>query len=160
MKNEKIVLVGFIVVCLLAGFLGSFFTASAIPTWYSGLNKPFFNPPNWLFAPVWTALYIMMAIAGFLAWKEGWGVKNKKNIKTALTLFFVQLFLNFLWSVLFFGMKNPFLAFIEIIILWIFIILTTIQFYKISKNAAYLMIPYILWVSFATILNYSIWILN
>lgn len=152
--NNIIKLIISIIICQLAGFIGSLFTSPSIPTWYAALNKPSFNPPNWLFAPVWTALYLLIGIALYLVWI------NKKRNKSAITFFTIQLMLNSLWSLLFFGLKNPFLAFIEIIILWSFILLTMISFYKISKPASYLLIPYILWVSFAALLNFSIWLLN
>ena len=144
-----------ILICLLAGFIGSFFTTPAIPTWYAMLQKPSFAPPAWVFFPVWTALFIMMGISLFLVWqKEGQKVKN------ALYIFAAQLALNALWSVAFFGLKSPLMGLIEIIILWIAILATILSFMKISRTASYLLIPYILWVSFAAILNFSIWKLN
>ncbi len=146
-----------VAVCLAAGFIGSFFTSSSIPTWYAALNKPFFNPPNWLFAPVWTLLYILMGVALYLVWNTD---LKTSAIKTAIIIFVVQLILNVLWSLLFFGMKAPLYAFIEIIILWLAIAFTMIKFYPISPTAAYLLLPYILWVSFASILNFFIWRLN
>ncbi len=146
-----------IVICLLVGFIGSFATTPAIPTWYATLNKPFFSPPNYLFAPVWTALYILMGISLYLIWKNG--TKNKKN-KEAINFFLIQLGLNFIWSFIFFGLQNPLVAFIEIAVLWIAIFITILKFWKISKLAAYLLIPYILWVSFASILNLAIVLLN
>ncbi|MEK6969392.1 MAG: TspO/MBR family protein [Nanoarchaeota archaeon] len=146
-----------IVVCQLAGFIGSFFTVSSVSTWYLTLNKPFFNPPSWLFGPVWISLYFLMGISLYLIWKKG--IKNKQS-KTAVSLFGVQLILNSLWSILFFGLRSPLFAFIEIITLWIAIILTIKYFYKISKVASYLLIPYMLWVSFAAILNFFIFYLN
>lgn len=146
-----------ILICLSIGFIGSFFTASSVSTWYVTLNKPVFNPPGYLFAPVWTILYIMMGISLYLVWNKG--LKDKTS-KTGLILFGIQLILNFLWSVLFFGLKSPLIAFIEIILLWFFILLTMIYFYKISKLSSYLLIPYILWVSFASVLNFSIYYLN
>ncbi|MBI2405804.1 tryptophan-rich sensory protein [Candidatus Microgenomates bacterium] len=142
-------------VCLGAGFIGSFFTVSAIPTWYATLNKPIFSPPNWVFAPVWTTLYILMGISLYFVWVSKSKIKQK-----VLTLFFIQLGLNALWSILFFGLKNPTLAFIEIVALWITIFLTIKYFYPISKLAAYLLVPYILWVSFASVLNVAIVLLN
>ncbi len=152
-------LIGFIVaiiVCELAGIIGSVFTAPSIPTWYASLTKPFFNPPSFLFAPVWTLLYALMGIALYLVWEKRKKIKNK----LALILFFFQLILNTLWSILFFGFHNPFLAFAEIILLWIVLLATIIKFYPISKKAAWLLIPYILWVSFASILNFAIFLLN
>jgi benzodiazapine receptor len=144
-----------ILICLLAGFIGSFFTTPAITTWYTTLQKPSFAPPNWVFFPVWTSLFIMMGISLFLIWK-----KEDKKVKTALYIFAAQLVLNAFWSVAFFGLKSPLMGLIEIIILWIAILATILSFNKISRTASYLLIPYILWVSFAAILNFSIWKLN
>jgi tryptophan-rich sensory protein len=146
-----------IVVCELVGFIGAFYTISAIPTWYETLNKPFFSPPNWLFGPVWTILYLLMGISVFLIWKKG--LKNKK-VNTALEYFLLQLMLNFIWTPIFFGAKMPLLAFFVIVAMWIFIALTIKKFYPISKIAAYLLLPYLAWVSFATLLNASIAVLN
>jgi tryptophan-rich sensory protein len=146
-----------VVVCLGAGFAGSFFTGPAIDDWYVNLVKPPFNPPNQIFAPVWTTLYILMAVSVFIIWRKGWG---HKYVRSSLSLFVLQLFLNVLWSVLFFGLKTPGNAFIEIIGLWVVILLTIIRFRKLSITAAALLVPYILWVSFAGVLNYSIWALN
>jgi len=146
-----------IIICEGVGLIGSIFTFNSVNTWYTTLNKPFFNPPPWIFGPVWTTLYFLMGVAAFLVWKKG--LKNKK-IKRALTYFSIQLFLNFLWSALFFGLHNPLLGLLDIVLLFISIILTIIIFYKISKAASYLLIPYLLWVSFATLLNFSIVLLN
>ncbi len=146
-----------IFVCLMAGFLGSLATRSSIPTWYAGLTKPLFNPPNQIFAPVWTILYILMAVSAFVIWRKG---LQNRYVKLALSIFAVQLVLNVLWSILFFGLRLPFPAFIEIIILWIAILFTILIFRKISMTAALLLIPYILWVSFAAVLNFSLWRLN
>jgi len=154
-KTLKLILS--VVVCLLAGSLGTIFTISAIPTWYAGLIKPFFSPPNWLFGPVWTILYILMGVSFFLIWQKGF--KDKKVV-TALKLFAVQLLLNAIWSPIFFGAKNLFLAFIVIVFMWVFIVKTIFAFKKIDKVASYLLYPYIAWVSFATILNFSVWFLN
>ncbi|MCX6709633.1 MAG: tryptophan-rich sensory protein [Candidatus Woesearchaeota archaeon] len=160
-KKDRIKLVNFlkliasILICLGAGFIGSIFTMPSIKGWYSTLNKPFFSPPNWVFAPVWTALFILMGISLYFVWSE----KSKKRI-AALSVFFVQLGLNILWSVLFFALHAPFLALIEIIILWGAIFLTIARFNRVKRESAALLIPYILWVSFASILNFSIWLLN
>lgn len=139
-----------------AGLIGSIFTFEAIPTWYATLNKPFFNPPNFIFGPVWTTLYTLMGVSLYLLWtaKES-SIKDK-----ALLYFYIQLGLNTLWSIIFFGFKNLEIALIEIVSLWIFILLTIITSYKVNKTAALLLIPYILWVSFASILNASIAYLN
>jgi translocator protein len=138
-----------VVVCEFAGIIGTPFTISAIPVWYFALNKPFFSPPSWIFTPVWITLYFLMGVSLFLVWQ-----------KKIPHIFWVQLFLNAIWSIIFFGLKNPLLAFIDIIALWIAIIITIRSFYKISQPAAYLLIPYILWVSFASLLNLFIVILN
>ncbi len=140
-----------------AGAIGSVFTVSAIPNWYVGLAKPALNPPGWIFAPVWTTLYALMGIAAFLVWKKG---LEKKEVKAAIAAFSVQLFLNAIWSILFFGLHDPLFAFVDIVFLWIAILWTIIAFYKISRAAAYLLFPYLLWVTFAAYLNYSIWYLN
>ncbi|MCL5090668.1 MAG: tryptophan-rich sensory protein [Patescibacteria group bacterium] len=146
-----------IIVCEAVGLLGGLATASSVSTWFETLNKPFFTPPNWLFAPAWTILYVLMGIAAGLIWTEG--LIAKKN-KIALKYFSLQLFLNFLWSIFFFGLKSPVLAFIDVILLWTFILLTIFKFKAVSKTAAYLMIPYLAWVTFASLLNLSIIILN
>jgi len=152
--NKWVKVIISILICQMAGFIGSIFTSPSIQTWYVGLQKPAFAPPNWVFAPAWISLFTLMGISLYLVWNK------KKNIKTPLVLFSVQLVLNMMWSFLFFGLKSPFYALVEIIILWIAILLTIISFYKVSKRAGILLLPYILWVSFATILNYYIWLLN
>jgi benzodiazapine receptor len=155
--NEIMKLAISIIICLAAGFIGSIFTNRSIPIWYESLKKPSFNPPGWLFGPVWTALFILMGISLFLIWQKG---LNYNGVKIALIVFGIQLILNILWSILFFGLRAPLAAFIEIIILWILILMTILIFYPISKTAALLLLPYILWVSFASILNFSLWRLN
>ncbi len=149
-------------VSLLAGFVGSIFTTPHIPTWYAGLVKPALNPPAWIFGPVWTTLYILMGVAAFLVWSSYAKATEdkKKGIRVALILFGIQLVLNTFWSIIFFGIHSPGGALIEIVFLWLAILATIIAFAKISKPAARLLVPYILWVSFAAYLNYSIWILN
>lgn len=141
----------------MAGVIGGFFTASSVNTWYVPLTKPSFNPPNWLFSPVWITLYVLMGIALFLVWRKGF---QTEGVKSALLIFGVQLVLNALWSILFFGLKMPLLAFIEIIVLWGFILITMFKFKKVSKLAGYLLVPYLLWVSFAAVLNFFLWYLN
>jgi tryptophan-rich sensory protein len=146
-----------LVLCFAAAALGSVFTTSSITTWYATLDKPVFSPPNWIFGPVWTVLYICMAIALWLVWNT----KTKKKEKpTGEKYFYIQLILNSLWSIVFFGLHNPFLAFAEIIVLWIMIYLTIKNFLSVSRTAGWLLIPYITWVSFASILNLSVAILN
>lgn len=142
--------------CLLVGFLSGFATQTSIKTWFPTLVKPFFNPPSWLFAPVWIILYIMMGLAFAIIWSKA----TKKDKKNAFLLFSIQLLLNALWSVLFFGLCNPFLALIEILLLWLLIFETIKAFGKIDLLASKLLYPYFAWVSFATILNGSIWYLN
>ncbi len=146
-----------ILLCQLAGIFGAVFTTPAIPTWYAGLSKPAFSPPNWLFGPIWILLYALMGISLWLVWEKGW--KNKE-VKIGIGIFSVQLGLNAIWSFLFFGLKYPLYGFVEIIILWLAILIAILKFYKISKPSAYLLIPYIFWVSFAALLNYMIWVLN
>lgn len=136
--------------CLGVGFLGSFFTVSSIPTWYATLNKPFFSPPNWIFGPVWTILYILMGYSLYLVWVK----------RVVPTVFWIQLFLNFIWSIIFFGMQNPTLALLNIIVLWTAIFLTIKSFHRINKLAGQMLIPYLLWVTFASLLNLSIVLLN
>ena len=143
--------------CLSAGGIGSYFTMPSIGTWYAFLEKPVFTPPNWIFGPVWTLLYIMMGIAFYLIWKKE---ANDVVKSTAVTLYIVQLALNFLWSFVFFYAQQPGWALVNIILMWIFIFLTILWFGKISSLSAWLLVPYICWVSFATVLNYAIWKLN
>lgn len=145
-----------ILICNLAGIIGSIFTSTST-NWYLSLSKPWFNPPSWLFAPAWTTLYILMGISLYLIWKKG---LSKRKVKIAISVFVVQLFLNSTWTFAFFGAQNALLGFINIIAMWIAIVITIERFYRVSKRAAWLLIPYIVWVSFALILNYSLWALN
>jgi len=156
-KSKILKLVVSVLICQGAGVVGSLFTSPAISGWYATIQKPSFNPPNWIFAPVWTLLFLLMGIALYLVWSSG---KESKKKRTAILIFAVQLILNIFWSILFFGLQSPLYAFIEIIIFWLAILLTIITFYKISKPAAYLLLLYLLWVSFAAVLNFSILILN
>lgn len=141
---------------LLVGGIGGIATASSITTWYAEINKPSFNPPNYLFGPVWTALYILMGISIYMILQSPKTELRKK----AIAIFCIQLFLNFCWSFIFFKFQLLGLAFIEIILIWVSIITMIIIFFEINKKAALLQIPYLLWVSFASILNGSIWFLN
>jgi tryptophan-rich sensory protein len=150
-------LVSAIVLSELAGIVGSFFTVSSITTWYADIIRPTFSPPNWIFGPVWTTLFALMGIALFLVWQKGLA---QRDVKIAVALFSVQLILNVCWSIIFFGAHNPGGAFVEIIFLWLAILATIIAFFKISKLAGYLLVPYIAWVTFAAFLNYAIWTLN
>jgi translocator protein len=142
---------------LLVGAVSGFFTSSGVTGWYANANKPWFNPPNWIFAPVWTLLYIMMGIALFIVWKAE---TKSATRQSALIFFAAQLTLNFFWSFIFFKLQLTGWAFIEIITMWIMILLTILWFGKISNAAAWLLVPYISWVSFASVLNYAIWKLN
>lgn len=142
-----------ILLCEAIGIIGSFFTFPAIGTWYAGLQKPFFNPPDWLFGPAWTILFALMGLSLYLAMEKGLA-------KKAIVFFGIQLILNLSWSILFFGLHSPMLAFIEIIFLWIAILATILEFRKTSQKAALLLLPYIVWVSFAAMLNYAVWVLN
>jgi benzodiazapine receptor len=144
-------------VCLLVGFLSSFATQSSVNSWYLTLNKPSFNPPNWVFAPVWTVLYILMGIAAGLVWAKGY---YHLWVKTALYHFVFQLLLNALWSVVFFGLKNPFIALLIITGLNVLLLFTFKSFKVADTKAAYLLLPYMVWVGFATVLNFAIWYLN
>lgn len=139
----------------LSGIIGSFFTFQAIPDWYLKLNKPWFSPPNWIFAPVWLVLYTFMGIALYLNW-----IKKSQQSKNNVRLFFIHLFFNNIWTPVFFGMKNFGLALFIILILWFLILIMIRDFYKLNKLSSYLLIPYLLWVTFAALLNLSILILN
>jgi benzodiazapine receptor len=153
--NNKIKVVISIAVCQLAGAIGSVFTYSSVTTWYPTLAKPDFSPPTWIFAPVWITLYFLMGISLYLIW-----INRAKDNGKAFILFAIQLMLNVLWSFMFFGLKSPLYGLIDILVLLVAIILTVYVSYKISVVAAILLIPYLVWVSFATILNYNIFLLN
>ena len=146
-------LIIFIILCQTAGILGAIFTVKAIPTWYKNLKKPSFNPPNWLFGPVWTLLYLLMGVSGYLLWQNN-------HSSTGIILFFTQLALNAVWTPLFFGAKKLGLAFFEITLMWLAIIMTIIFAWNIYPLASILLIPYLFWVTFASVLNFSIWQLN
>jgi translocator protein len=160
-----------VLVCETAGLVGSIFMLSASSPqavsgldWYAGLVKPTLNPPSWVFGPVWTALYALMGVSLFLVWKQHSNIlQNVRMLRVwtwGIAAFFIQLFLNAIWSIIFFGLHNPGWALVDIAALWLAIVWTIIVFYKISKPAAYLLAPYLLWVSFASYLNYTIWVLN
>jgi len=159
--QEKLKSVGqallFILVCQLAGILGAVFTVTGESAWYQNLDKPIFNPPSWVFAPVWTLLYTLMGIAVYLVWKRGW---HRYVVKKALAYFAVQLVLNARWTPIFYGAHQVGLALIVIGLLWVAILATMLLFYQRSKLACWLLLPYLLWVTFATVLNASIWVLN
>lgn len=155
--TDIIKLIVSIVVCEGAGGIGAIFTTSAIPTWYAGLKKPSFTPPNSVFGPIWITLYLLMGIAVFMVWREG---LNQSGVTAAITVFWVQLVLNVLWSIIFFGKKSLFGGMALIIILWLAILITIILFFGVSAIAGGLLIPYIIWVSIATNLNIQVWRLN
>ena len=155
--NNTVKLVIALALPLLVGFTSGMFTMEGVKTWYLTINRPTWNPPNWVFAPVWTTLYILMGIALFLVWKSDSSAELKK---IAIALFVVQLFLNFCWSLIFFKWQQPGWAVVELAALWITILLTIFAFAQVNKIAAWLLVPYISWVSFAGILNYTIWRLN
>ena len=155
--SDIVSLVVAVAIPLVVGGLGGIATASAIPTWYQGLNKPAWNPPGWVFGPVWTLLYILMGVAAWLVWRQGW---DNPQVQVALAIFGVQLLLNLFWSLIFFGLHSPGWAVLEIVVLWGFILATTIQFYRLEPVAGLLLVPYQLWVTFATVLNATVWQLN
>jgi len=146
-----------LIACICAGLIGSIFTRDSIPNWYSLLQKPLFTPPNWLFAPIWFLLYVLMGVSAFLVWRKGSG---NHQVRESLFIFLIQLVLNALWSFAFFGLKSPLSGLIVIIPLWTAILLTIVNFFRVSRLAAFLLLPYIVWVSFATALNFSIYLLN
>ncbi len=154
--NRYLKLILCISIPLLVGGISGFATATSITDWYVNINKPSFNPPNYLFGPVWTTLYILMGISLFMIVQSS----NSELRKKALIIFSIQLFLNFCWSFIFFKFQLLGVAFVEIILMWISILTMIILFYEINKNAALMQIPYLLWVSFASVLNGSIWFLN
>jgi translocator protein len=155
-KHTKILIM--VATCLSVGYFSSMATMTSVKTWFPLLIKPPLNPPSWIFAPVWSALYILMGIAAGLIWHTI--DKKRDQVKKALLFFWIQLTLNALWSVLFFGLKNPMLALIEIVLLWLLIYETYHKFKNINTIAGKLMLPYLIWVSFATYLNAAIWYLN
>jgi translocator protein len=157
MSTSFKILIG-VSVCLAVGFLSGYATQSSVSSWFLTLEKPSFNPPSWVFGPVWTMLYILMGVAA--GWVWGCYSQYPETVKRALLFFGIQLALNALWSVLFFGMRNPLLALVDIVILLFLIFETFLQFRRINPNASYLLLPYFAWVLFATVLNASIWWLN
>ncbi len=155
--NVILKLIVSLLACQLAGIIGGLFTGASVDTWYAALKKPGFTPPNWLFGPVWISLYLLMGISLFLVWKANIPAREKS---WALAVFFIQLVLNVVWSYLFFYQKSPALGFSEILVLWIMILVTLVKFFPINRLASLLLVPYLLWVSFAAVLNYAIWHLN
>lgn len=146
-----------VAICLAVGFAGALLTADQIVTWYGMLNKPVFTPPNWVFGPVWTLLYILMGVAAGLVWGT---LKKHKEAKHALFIFGIQLALNFGWSILFFGLQSPLLGLVDILVLWAMIIVTIAIFWQYSRTSSILLIPYLAWVTYATVLNIAIVKLN
>ena len=155
--NNTLKLIIAVALSELAGIIGSVFTTPSIAGWYATLVRPALNPPAWVFGPVWTALYALMGVAAFLVWKKG---LEHRDVKIALGIFLGQLVLNTLWSIIFFGLHDPGAAFVEIIFLWLAILATIVAFARISKPAAWLLVPYLAWVSFASYLNFMLWMLN
>jgi len=158
MKEKDIFkLIVSLIVCQLAGFVGSLFITPSFPAWYASIAKPSLTPPNWVFSPVWISLFVLMGISLFLVWQK---TLHYPGVKTAMLWFGVHLALNMFWPILFFGLKSPFFAFIEIVLLLAAIFLTIIKLLKVSRLAGVLLIPYFFWVCFAAALNYAIWNLN
>lgn len=153
-KNYRRLIIS-VFVCQAAGWIGAIFTSSSVKLWYPYLAKPFFNPPSWVFGPVWTLLFLLMGISLYIVWQ-----KRSKSVGPAIFIFFVQLVFNVLWSLLFFGLKSPLAAFLEIIILWSLILAMIVMFRRVSRTASNLQVPYLLWVTFAAVLNFSIYYLN
>ena len=153
-RNQWIVLAALLLLCLAVGSGAGWATSQSVSDWYPTLVKPSWNPPNWLFGPVWTILYIMMAVAVWLVWK------TPRNTTSAMILFFSQLALNFAWSFLFFGARSPWLGLVGIAFLWLAVAATAFAFFQASRAAGLLMVPYLAWVSFAGLLNLAIWRLN
>ena len=151
------VLALFAIACILAGSSGSFFTYPNIATWYASLEKPFFTPPNWMFGPAWTTLFVLMGISIYLVWEK---TGFRKDGRMALYLFVFQFALNILWSFLFFGLRSPLLGIADIVPLWLSILACVVVFGRIRRWAGYFMVPYLAWVTFATALNVSVWLLN
>ncbi|PKG32473.1 TspO/MBR family protein [Methanoregula sp.] len=155
--KSPVALLAFVLASVVAGSIGSLVTITGPASWYSLLVKPVFQPPNWIFGPMWTLLFILMGIAAYLIWERG---IKEPEVRFALSVFCIQFVFNILWSFLFFGMQSPLLGLLDIIILWWLILATIMTFYRVRKSAAYFLIPYIAWVSFATILNATIVLLN
>lgn len=154
--NSIWMLLLFVAACFAVAWFGAIFTSSSVGSWYLTIRKPSWNPPSWVFGPVWSALYLMMAIAAWLVWRKC----GFSGARFALGLFAFQLALNAAWSPLFFGLKNPLAGLLDIVPLWVAILATLVSFWKISPAAGALLLPYLLWVSFATALNFTIWRLN
>ena len=154
--RDILALVLLVGLCLGVGGLGGAVTAESVTTWYATLNKPSFNPPNWIFGPVWTALYILMGVAAWRVWRAA----DRDTARGPLAVFALQLAVNLGWSVAFFGLRNPGLAVIVILALDLLVLATALMFRRIDRLAAWLLVPYLAWISFATLLNVTIWRLN
>ena len=146
-----------ILACEAVGIIGSIFTLGAIPTWYASIQKPWFTPPNWVFGPVWTTLFLLMGVSLYLLWTS---TTTRTKRQAALVVFGAQLALNLLWTYIFFGLQLYLAGFVEILVLWGTIALTIAAAFRVSRTAGYVLIPYIAWVTIATLLNYYVWILN
>ncbi|MDZ4788697.1 MAG: TspO/MBR family protein [Blastochloris sp.] len=155
-KRSLLALGGFVFICFLAAAVGGWATSSSVGTWYLALNKPSWTPPSWLFGPMWTTLYLMMAVSAWLVWQR----RTEQPVRLALQVFLFQLIINACWSPIFFGMRRPDLGFFWIALLWVWIVITIVLFKKVSPLAALLLVPYLIWVSIAQALNFSIWRLN
>jgi len=155
--REVPMLIGSILIPLVIGYIGAIVTLPQISTWYSSLSKPWWSPPNWLFGPIWTTLYVLMGIALFLVWREG---IHRRDVRFAILIFGVQLVLSLIWSVVFFSLHALFGSFAIVMLLWLAILANIIAFLIISKWAGLLLVPYIIWVSIASYLNYSVYLLN
>lgn len=155
--SSRSALIRFLLVTFLAAAIGGYATTTSVSTWYLTLSKPEWNPPSWVFGPVWTLLYAGMAVAAWLVWKkEGTGA----FVQPALKIYFIQLALNAAWSILFFAFRRPGAALIDIAMLWLAIVICTVMFFRVSRVAGWLMVPYLAWVTFASVLNHSIWAQN
>lgn len=156
-RKNFLKLVFALALCQAAGAAGGLLTVPAIPEWYDHLQKPFFTPPHWIFAPVWTVLYTLMALAAYRVWTQG---LKDPAVRMALVFFLIQLALNGLWPFLFFGLRSPLYGLGEIFVLWLMILVTILQFLKVSRSAGWMLLPYLLWVSFACSLNLGFFLLN
>ena len=156
-SNDIVRLAASVIICIIPGFVGSMINMKAIPMWYAFIERPSFAPPNWVFAPVWTALYLTMGVSLFLVWRKGAGYPE---VRRALLAFAVQLVLNCIWTPVFFGLRSPLAGLFVIVLMWIAILITIIRFFPVSRTAAILLIPYLAWVTFATALNVGFYVLN
>lgn len=154
--GSLLALLGFVALCFAVAGLGGYWTSLSQPEWYDQLAKPSWTPPSWLFGPVWTALYLAMAVAAWRVWRRGGWAEQRRP----LTIFLVHLFLNLIWSGLFFGLRSPALGMLEIVFLWAAILITLRAFWRVDRLAGALFVPYLLWVTFAAALNFAVWRMN